>query len=146
MRRLRSSALLTLVFALTLILSACGTRGPEFVDGGASYDTTSAAALTQVVDTSNLAGTPSSRAADLRHEALTALRARGGRAVPVADLLTRTFPAETRGVPVYFERAVFKGKPVVIVVEAIGPEQGKLSAKRVWVLDEKGEVLFVGGR
>jgi hypothetical protein len=34
----------------------------------------------------------------------------------------------------------------VIVIEAAGPAGGKLSAKRVWVLDEKGGVRFVGSQ
>jgi hypothetical protein len=102
--------------------------------------------IVDTVDASQFANTPSDQAADLRHKALTALRARGGRAVPVADMLTRTFSAETRGVPVYFERATYGGKPAVVMVEVAGPAKGKLAKKRLWVLDEQGGVLFVGGR
>jgi hypothetical protein len=117
-----------------------------FVDANTSYTEASVTKLAEGIDTSKLASTPSDQAAALRHEALTALRSRGGRAVPVADMLTRTFSADTRGVPVYFERATFDGKPAVVVVEAAGPEKGNLTTKRTWVLDENGGVLFVGAR
>ena len=100
--------------------------------------------LADSVDTSKLANTPSEDAVALRHKALTKLRSKGGNAVLVADMLTKTFSAETRSVPVYFERATYKDKPAVVVIEAAGPAEGKLSTKRVWVLDEQGGVLFVG--
>ena len=34
----------------------------------------------------------------------------------------------------------------MLVIEAAGPENGTLRAKRLWVLDEEGEVLFVGSK
>jgi hypothetical protein len=146
LRGLRSVAVFLPVLALAAVLSGCSTQGPRFVDSSASYDETSVMALADGIDTSQLANTPSDEAAGLRHKALTALRSRGERAVPVADMLTKTFSAETRGVPVYFERVTFKGKPAVVVIEAAGPAKGTLTAKRVWVLDEQGGVLYVGGR
>jgi hypothetical protein len=139
-------AMLVLVLGLALVLTGCSAQEAPFVDGGATYDKTSVMKLAEGVDTARLATTPSSEATYLRHKALTSLRTRGERAVPVADMLTKTFSAETRGVPVYFERATFDDKPAVIMIEAAGPANGKLIAKRVWVLDETGNVLFVGGR
>lgn len=142
----RRVASFLLVLACLAFLLGCSTQGPDFVDEGASYNETSVMALADGIDTSRLANTPSDDAAGLRHEALTTLRSLGGRAVPIADMLTRTFSAQTRGVPVYFERATFNGKAAVVVIEAAGPANGKLIAKRVWVLDEQGGVLYVGGR
>jgi hypothetical protein len=127
-------------------LTGCSKQTAPFVDGETSYDQTSVMAVARGIDTSRLADTSSSDAAPLRNKALTQLRSRGGRAVPVADMLTRTFSAQTRGVPVYFERATFEGKPAIVMIEAAGPENGKLTAKRVWVLDERGGVLFVGSQ
>jgi len=141
----RSLASLVLILVFSALLAGCSARGPAFVDSGASYNKASVMKLAEGIDTSYLASTPSADAAGLRHEALTALRSRGGRAVAVVDMLTRTFSADTRGVPVYLERATFDGKPAVVVIEAAGPPSGKLTAKRVWVLDEQGGVLFVGG-
>jgi len=144
-RRLRDAAALALAaLAAVAVLAGCSPKGPAFVDAGNSYDQTSVAALAESVDTTALAGTPSEKAEDLRHDALTALRSRGGSAVAVADMVTKTFSAETRAVPVYFERATFNGKPAVIMVEAAGPAGGTLSARRIWVLDEEGGVLFMG--
>ena len=137
---------LALSVAVAAVLMGCSAQGATFVDGNASYDETSVMALTDGIDTSKFAETPSTKAPDLRHQALTMLRSRGGTAVPIADMVTRTFSAETRSVPVYFERASFKGKPVVVVVEAAGPANGTLATKRVWVLDEQGGVVFMGAR
>jgi len=141
----RSIASLVLILVFSALLMGCSAQGPLFVDGGASYSKESVVTLAKGIDTSRLASTPSTDAAGLRHEALTALRSHGERAVLVADMLTRTFSADTRGVPVYVERATFDGEPAVVVIEAAGPQGGKLTAKRVWVLDEQGGVLFVGG-
>jgi hypothetical protein len=144
--RPRSVAIVAAMFSVVVVLVGCSSRGTVFVDGGTSYDAATVMKVAEGIDTSQFANTPSDQAPDLRHKALTALRSQGGRAVPVADMLTKTFPAETRGVPVYFERATFNGKNAVIMIEAAGPANGKLTAKRVWVLDEQGGVLYVGGR
>ena len=142
----RRVASLLLILILSASLSGCSSKGPRFVDEGSSYSESSVMVIADEVDTSQLANTPSTEGPALRHEALTALRALGGRAVPVADLITKTFSAETRAVPVYFERTTFDGKPAIVMIEAAGPAKGKLTAKRVWVLDEQGDVLYVGGR
>jgi hypothetical protein len=139
-------ATLALALVLGAALSGCSSQGATFVDNKASYDESSVMNLASGIDASKLANTPSKDAAALRHHALTALRSRGGAAVPVADMLTRTFSAETRAVPIYFERATFKGKPAVVVIEAAGPAKGKLTTKRVWVLDEQGGVVFMGAQ
>jgi hypothetical protein len=144
----RAAHVAALLFAITTLVGVSGCSRPDvtFVDSGATYDEQSVMVVAEGVDTSRLSRTRSGDAAKLRNRALTALRARGGRAVPVADVLTKTFSADTRGVPVYFERATFGGKPAVVMIEAAGPANGRLTAKRVWVLDEQGGVLFVGNR
>lgn len=143
-RRPGNAVLLVLALAVFVVVAGCSPKGPTFVDADASYDQASVMKLAESVDTTALAQTPSEKAPDLRHEALTSLRSRGVRAAAVADMMTRTFSAETRAVPVYFERATFRGKPAVVVVEAAGPPEGKLTARRIWVLDEQGGVLFMG--
>ncbi len=140
------AATIALLAALTAVVAGCSSQGATFVDSNGSYTESSVMTLTAGIDSSKLADTGSDRAAELRHDALTTLRSRGGRAVPVADLLTKTFSAETRGVPMYVERASFNGKPAIVMIEAAGPPKGKLTTKRVWVLDEQGGVLFVGAR
>jgi hypothetical protein len=138
--------ILALALVIATALSGCSSPEAPFVDNKATYDESSVMTLASGVDASKLANTASEDAAPLRHKALTTLRSRGGSAVPVADMLTKTFSAETRAVPIYFERATFKGKPAVVVVEAAGPAKGKLTTKRVWVLDEQGGVVFMGAR
>jgi hypothetical protein len=137
---------LALCFVLSFGIAGCAAPKAEFIDAKASYTEASAKALADRIDASKLANTATDQAAALRHEALTELRSRGGRAVLVADMLTKTFSAQTRGVPIYFERATFNGTPAVVVVEATGPPAGKLTTKRVWILDENGGVLFMGAK
>ena len=80
---------------------------------------------------------PTADGVKLRHDALAALRRQGATASGVADLLTRTFPSDTSGVPVYVEKATYEGKPAVLVVEAAGPKAGSLNAKRLWVVGDR---------
>jgi hypothetical protein len=143
-RPFATAAMLLVIAALGAVVVGCSAQGATFVDANGSYTESSVMKLASGIDSSKLAGTSADQSTDLRHDALTTLRSRGGSAVPIADMLTKTFSAETRGVPMYVERASFNGKPAVVMIEAAGPARGKLSTKRVWVLDEQGDVLFVG--
>jgi hypothetical protein len=127
-------------------LSGCGVKGPTFVDRGTSYDKTSALAVLAAADGSAFAAKPTSTGVKLRHNALAALRREGAAASAVADLLTKTFPSTTTGVPIYVERATFGNQPAVLVVEATGPVSGTLNTKRLWVVSENGDILFAGSR
>jgi len=112
------------------------------VDEDTAYTATTIKGVFDHVDTSGLAGTSSKEAEDLRHDALVALRKRGGAAAEAADLVTKTFPA-TAGVPLYVEKASFENRPdALVMVEIIGPEDGELSLARLWVLSDTGDVLF----
>jgi hypothetical protein len=83
---------------------------------------------------------------ELRHEALTALRKEGKQASDAADLITKTLPSQSQGVPIYVERASVGGQPAYVLVEVIGPSDGKLTTKRLWALSDAGAVLYVGTR
>lgn len=137
---------LAMALALGLTASGCTPRRLTFVDNGTAYDKTTVAATLDGADIDRLSSKSTSESATLRHEALTELRTQSDSAAKVADMLTKTFSADMRGVPVYVERATFEGKPAVIVVEAAGPRGSTLGTKRLWVLDEKGDVLFVASR
>lgn len=132
-------------FALLLaacLLAGCAERSPAWVDEGASYTTSDARALLDHVDSSKLAETPTSAAPSLRQDALVSLRDRGPAAAQAANLLTRTFPADTSAVPVYIETATVDGRKALVVVEAWGPKGESLSLERMWVLDAKtGDVM-----
>jgi len=136
--------LATVAFCGSLV--GCSGENPAFVDAGASYDSASALELPRSVDAGRLVDQPTSKAADLRHEALVALRKRGGAAADAAVLITRTFPAGSNSVPFYVESADFEGQPAWIIVEAIGRTDDNLTDKRVWVLSAKGDVLLAGTR
>lgn len=139
-----ASICLGLMVGSTLLLTGCTPKTPAYVDTGATYTTQTVTSAYDRADISKLAGEPTSASVKLRHDALTRLRSRGDGAATVADLLTKVFPADTRGVPVYVERAVVNGKPAIIMIEATGPKTGKLTTERLWVFDEQGGVIFAG--
>jgi hypothetical protein len=142
------SARIFALFAMIacLLAGGCSAKGPTYVDTGASYTKSTVDPVYARADISKFAQVSAADPSKLRHEALTALRARGGSAASAAELVTKTLPADTRGVPVYVEWANFEGRKALIIVEAIGPLTGKLTTKRLWVLTEDGTVLFAGSR
>ncbi|MDR3685762.1 MAG: hypothetical protein P4L93_02220 [Coriobacteriia bacterium] len=148
MRRMSRLMLLLAVLALFVVsataLAGCGPTGPEWVEHGGTYTTESLATLYSKADISKLASQTPSDVAKLRHDALTGLRQRDAAAAAAADLVTKILPSDTRGVPVYVEKATVSGEPAIIVIEATGRPNGPLSTKRLWAISEQGAVLFVG--
>ena len=140
------ASLLALALVASFALTGCADPGPTFVEHGASYSQASALKLLEGVDTSKLAQRPTSDAEKLRHTALAALRRNGTTAAAAADLLIKTMPTTAHGVPVYVELGSFGAKPATILVEATGPNSGKLSTKRFWAFGADGTVLFVATR
>ncbi len=143
-RPIRIALVLCGCLLISGLLAGCAQKGPEYVDQGAVYSKTSVLKILEQTDISKLASETSTDAPALRHEALVALRGRGEEEAKVADLLSETFPQTTRGVPVFIEKAEVDGKPAIIIVEAAGPRGGKLTTKRLWAIDESGEVIVVG--
>ena len=139
-------ALTLLLLTVAFGMSGCGDKGPVFVDEGTNYTTSNIERLLDVADISQLEKRPTTEAPALRHSALSGLRRQGKAAADVADLLTSTFEPDTRGVPVYVERASFEGARVVIVIEATGPRTGTLKLKRLWALGADGSVILTRGR
>ena len=138
----RLCALALIACAAVALLSGCTQAGPVWVDEDTAYTATTIKGVFDHVDTSGLAGRSSKEAEDLRHDALVALRKRGGAAAEAADLVTKTFPS-TAGVPLYVEKASFENRPdALVMVEIIGPADGELSLARLWVLSDTGDVLF----
>ena len=148
---MRNAARLTLkvtacLALATMLLSACAPKGPAYVKNGKNYDTPTAIALLASVDTGSFSKERTSDGPKLRHAALAALRRHGSDASSAADLLTRTFPSKTAGVPVYVEHGSFNSVPAFVVIEATGPASGHLNSKRIWIVGEKGDILFAGSR
>jgi hypothetical protein len=144
-RRIAVSLPIALCLAVALVLlPACSPNGPTWVDSGASYTTPGLSAVYARADISKLLNSPASNTTQQRHDALVGLRKRGGSASDAADLITKTLPSNSRGVPVYVERAMIDGQHGLILVEAIGPPNGKLTTKQLWALSDAGAVLFVG--
>jgi len=129
-----------------LVVQGCSPDTPHFVDDGASYTAADVTAVLDVVDEGSASGRPTAESAELRSSALASLRGKGAAAASAANLITRTFQKTTPGVPVYVERATFNGAPALIIVELIGPRDGKLGDKRIWVIDDAGLVLYSGTR
>jgi len=147
-RRMPRLMLLLTVIALVAVsapaLVGCGPTGPQWVEHGGTYTTGSLATLYSKADISKLASQTPTDVAKLRHDALTGLRERDAAAAAAADLITKTLPSDTRGVPVYVEKATVGGQPAVVVIEATGRANGPLGTKRLWAISEEGAVLFVG--
>ena len=134
-------ALLALV-----LLAGCVHSGPTWVDSGSSYTLADLSQLYAKADISRYENSPTSHSGTLRHDALTALRSKGDAPASAANIITRNLPADTRGVPVYVEKATVDNAPAYIIIEATGPASGDLTTKRMWVLSDKGAVVFVGTR
>jgi hypothetical protein len=132
--------------AIVLALAGCGVPAPTYVSDGGSYTAEEVLRLPSKLEPGDLADEAAERSAELRHEALVKLRRQGPDAAEVASLITRTFPADTLGVPFYVERATFDGGPAIVIVEAIGRPGGSLSDERVWVISDSGDVLISGTR
>jgi len=128
------------------VVVGCAAEGPAFVDEGGTYEIASIAAVADSVDLGEIADTQVTEALTLRHEALVSLRGKGTSAAEAAALITRTFPSETRGVPLLVERARVAGAPAWILVEAVGPKSGKFSNKRIWVIGDDGEIIYSATR
>lgn len=129
-----------LLIAVTCV--ACASGGPEWVDEGRTLTLDEARAVLNEVDAETLAEQPVEGSDELRQEALASLRAQGEEAAEAADLVTATFPAQTRAVPFYVERAIVEERPVIIMVEAWGPREGRLDLERIWIIEsESGNVL-----
>jgi hypothetical protein len=145
-KRVRIGTALGLATLLVLTVAACTASGPTWVDSGSSYTTQTVSSVLAKADITKYADVSAADTTKLRHQALTDLRKRGSSAATAAGLITKTLPADSRGVPVYVERASVGGQPAYLFVEAIGPATGKLTTKRLWALSDAGAVIFVGTR
>ena len=141
----RGAVALLAVFAglvMVLFCAACAATGPEWVDEGREYTLDEAKALLNSTDAGDLETQAVEGADELRADALAELRSEDDQAAAAADLITATFPVQTKAVPFYVERATVDGTPTVIVVEAWGPREGVLELRRIWVIGEdSGNVL-----
>ena len=135
-----------LMFALAAMLTGCGTSWPVYDTSSADYDRASAFDLCATDAPNELMRANTASASELRHQALTRLRARNPRSSGAAELITRTLPEAQGGVPYMALWALYEGEEALFVVEAIGPAEGTLSDKRLWVLSTTGDVLLSGVR
>lgn len=142
MRTTRSLSLLWLLL-LTLFGVACSPRSFSFEQSTRDYTVETVTEVGDEAGPGDALGQPVADAADLRHDALVALRSSGGVGAQLADLLTETFPGEDRSVPHWATEATFEGTPAWIVVEVWGSRGGDLERTRLWVFDRSdGRILF----
>lgn len=125
-----------------VLVSGCSSSPVVYLESNTSYTSSNASDLLEEVSTAAIADSSAADSAVLRQKALVALRGEGDGGAQAADLITETFPADTRGVPVYVERASYEGKAALLMVEATGPPSGQLMDARLWVFDESGSILF----
>lgn len=146
MYRTRGARVAFALCCATAFLGGCTPANPTYVDEGRVYTISTVATVTSAVEIGKVAGADVSSAKVMRHDALVALRSSGSGGSEAANLITRTFPSQARSVPLYVERASLGDRPVWILVEAVGPKDGKLADKRVWVIGDDGEILYAATR
>lgn len=142
MDRTRQVLALAAVILVTVNLAGCARSGPVYAETSNEYSAANVDVLFENARATDTESQASSQSEELRHRALVNLREQGAGASSAADLITETFPVDTRGVPVYVERAAFGDAEAVFVLEAIGPQGGSLDDTRLWVIDEAGEILY----
>lgn len=137
-------ALSALILSTGLV--ACSPSGPAYISEGNSYTAQTVISVLDVATSDSPEGEPTAEADRLNQQALVSLRTQGDEAAKAADVLTKTFASTAQGVPFYVERATYEGADSLIVAEMIGPKGGVLQDKRVWVIDDQGEILFSATR
>jgi len=142
-RRIRLAVAALLVIA---IMTGCSPDAPLYVSAANTYSAETVTSVLDRDDALGAEGTPTDEARDRQQEALVALRRQGAEESEAADLITETFASSSPGVPFYVERATFDGTEALIVAEVIGPKGGTLKDKRVWVIDDSGQILFSATR
>jgi hypothetical protein len=142
MRRRAASVLLACAIVALAIAGCSSTFSVAFVDTNATYDTSKLQKL--LADTAaadRVSESTTAEAAELRHEALVQIRSHGAGGSSAADLITRTFPASTKSVPIYAEWATVEGAESLILIEAWADPSGKLGSKRLWVINAQTEEI-----
>lgn len=145
MQVVRTRHVVPVILALALLVGCSQKPRIQFIPDGGTYTTDSAMEAARAVDIGAAADLDVEDAAEARQDALASLRSVEGSASAFADLFTKTFPADTRSVPVYAEGAEVDGRPAWIVVEAWGGRSGGLDKRRIWILTQgAGDVISSG--
>lgn len=126
---------LIMIMLLTLSLAGCA-RGSNitFVSDDREFSARELPTMAAALPSPSYKDAPVTDAARLRKSALASLRA-DDETRPLADLLTRTLPADSRSVPYYAERATVNDRDAWVVVEVWGSAGGTLDKSRVWAFD-----------
>jgi hypothetical protein len=141
--RLRRLTPIILLAVFVLFVAGCSSAEIEYEPEGGTYTAATVGELAATIDDPSFAGAPSEEAEELRHEQLAALRAEGGSAALLADILTEEFPTTTAAVPYYAEEAVVDDREAWVVLEVWGSPGANLDRQRLWVLErESGEIIL----
>ncbi len=141
-RLARRLVLVALSTVVVLGLVACSSAEMTYVTEGGTYTAVSVEELATTIEEPSFADERVEDVSALRGDQLTALRADGGSAATLADILTSEFPTGTASVPYYAEEATVDGQEAWVVLEAWGSSGGMLDKERLWVLRrESGEIV-----
>lgn len=137
-----------LLFVTVAAVTGCDRTEITFVSEGASYTLSEVEEVhAAVTPPPSVAGRPVADAPELRRDALTALRARGGEPAELADFLTELTSGGDRSVPYYGEAATVDGKESWVVLEAWGAEGAALDSTRLWVFERgTGAIVYSSAR
>jgi len=135
--RLRIIAAPILLLMIALSLTGCSRAATvEYIPEGGRYTLSELEAVARSVDISPLEDLAPEAITETRQTYLASLRGHGDKASRVADVLTRDFPPATAAVPLLVEGAEVDGRMVWIIVEAWAEENGPLTHRRLWLLDQ----------
>lgn len=142
MSRIARLCILTLILTAVVAVSGCSGSGDiTYVPDGGSYTSDELSAMAAGLKEPSASGRPVSEASELRQAVLTRLRG-DEETRPLADLLTKAFPADGRSVPYYAELGAVNGRAAWIVVEVWGSAGGTLDKRRVWAFStDTGDVI-----
>lgn len=142
-------------FAIIMLLAGCSPRDGkeqkpeleiEYVKSDVSYDQTSVSAILDDKAPSGFSSVSGADAPDVRHDVLAQLRRQGEAESSAASLITATFPTDAASVPFKVIDGMFKDEPVLIMLEAVGPKDGKLHDVRLWVIAKDGQIRYSDSR
>lgn len=146
MFKARARFVLSVLSLTAVLLTACDRASVVYVDARGLYTDETVERVYDRVEDSDIWQMSDPDVQELRHQALTSLRAEGDRGIDAANLVTSTFPPDINGVPLYVEWAQFGGTEALVLVEATGPADAQLNTLRIWVLSRSGDVLHTDWR
>jgi hypothetical protein len=128
-------SIVLLATALLVALAGCRSAAVEYIPEGGTYTLAEVQERATSFDVRDADELTTAEASAERVDRLVYLRKQGDRAAALADALTTGFPTDNASVPVLVEHATVDEREVWVVVEVWGEPGGRLTHRRLWLLD-----------